>query len=287
MQFRYLIFGLILAAGFVGVQWLNTLPGIPPVRAPVAAVPAQQPASGDATAAAERFKLGEDQAPVAAAVVLPVLNDSDAWLQERLIADAVPWLAQSDLVRTLAVVLENAARGQLPRKFLGFLAPTGKFTVARSASTLQVDRASYARYNGFVSALQSLPPERAAELFRLIEPLLAEAVRELGEDTATPRQLAYTALGVALATPRVDSAVPLQQPKVVYTYADEALEDLLPLQKQLLRMGPDNLVVVRFWLEDFGAALSPANLLTDDVAAPGAVTVDDLLDVQASPNSDR
>lgn len=274
MQFRYLIFGLLLAAIFVGAQWINNLPGIQPVRMPASEPPDLPPtAVTDQTDSPEdRFRLWDDANSPATdagqAIVLPALNASDGWLREQMTDHALPWLAETELVRTAATVLENAARGQLPRKFLGFLAPEGAFAVRQTAGGLQADPASYQRYDSFVSTLQTLPPARAAELFRLVEPLLAEAVRELGKDDATPRQLAYSALGIALATPRVEPAVRLQQPKVMYTYADAALEELAPLQKQLLRMGPDNLQALRLWLEDFGVALSPASLLPEELGSP-------------------
>jgi len=168
----------------------------------------------------------------------------------------LPWLAETELVRTAATVLENASRGELPRKFLQFLAPEGKFQVRRSGSRFQVDAQSYERYTPFIENLEKLDAGRAAKMFTMIEPLLGEAVTELGETGASPRELVFDALGVALETPRVDAQAALQQPKVMYTYADDNLESLKPLQKQLLRMGPENIQRIRVWLEDFGLALA-------------------------------
>jgi len=265
MQFRYLVFGLLLAAGIVAFNWVNSLPGIPPVRLANdrTTIGATEGSSADARAPAsgrdEPFRLEEStDGQNTEQVVLPLLNDSDPWLREQLEDTKLPWLAESELVRTAATVLENASRGEVPRKFLQFLAPEGRFKVLKMGSLIQVDSQTYERYTPFVRTLELLPPERAAAMFRLAEPLLAESVRELGE-AASPRELVFTALGVALDTPRIDAASVLKQPKVVYTYADEELESLKPLQKQLLRMGPQNLQTVRLWLEDFGLALAPGS----------------------------
>ena len=62
---------------------------------------------------------------------------------------------------------------------------------------------------------------------------------------------------------------------MVYTYASKELEDLLPLQKQLLRLGPRNLHTLRLWLEDFGIALSPSTLLEGE-ESEAKVQADDL-----------
>jgi hypothetical protein len=211
--------------------------------------------------------VGDGESAPSEAEVLPELNDSDSWVRSKLVGVALPWLSETELLRTSATVLESASRGEVPRKFVAFLAPEGRFAVRKMGTLIQVDPESYERYTPFVKALERLPPERAADLFRVAEPLLAEAIRELGETRVSPRELAYTALGVALDTPRVDSSTVLKQPKVFYTYADERLESLKPLQKQLLRMGPDNLHTVRLWLEDFGLALSPASMSSDSVDA--------------------
>ncbi len=264
LQVKFLLVGLLLAAGFVGYQWLGDLPTIPPVRLP--ATPGSAPLDAETrddaqfgASAADGFvaATGEESQDEG----LPSLNDSDDWLRERLAATALPWLAESELVRTSATVLANAAEGKVPRKFVEFLAPEGEFTVIAQSGRLGVDPASYARYDPFVASLTSLAPARAAAVFELVEPLLAEALRELGGDAsgvvASPRELAYEALEVALATPMGTVDAALVRPKVIYKYADESLEKLAPLQKQLLRMGPDNLRKVRFWLEDFGAQLVP------------------------------
>jgi len=265
LQVKFLLIGLLLAAGFVLFQWLQSQPGIPPVRLP-SEIEAKSESDSGASSELEEpeiFRLEED---LDSAIEtrpegnLPALNASDDWLRERFADTALPWLDETELVRTSATVLHNAANGKVPRKFVEFLAPEGGFT-ATSGNKPTPTAASFARYDRFVSLLTSVPPERAASSFKLIEPLLSEALRELGGDAngnvASPRELVYAALDFALATPRGIEGAALVQPKVIYKYADAELEDLLPLQKQLLRMGPANVDQVQSWLEDFGTALVP------------------------------
>ena len=266
LQVKFLLIGLLLAAGFVLFQWALSQPGIPPVRLPTELeTEGVEPDSGPASEVIDReiFRLEEDPDPAVETPPeddLPALNASDDWLREKLADTSLPWLAETELVRTSATVLQNAANGKVPRKFVEFLAPEGRFT-ATTGSKPTATAGSFARYDRFVSTLTSVAPERAAATFRSVEPLLAEALRELGGDAdgnvATPRDLAYAALGVALATPQGVEAATLVQPKVIYKYADAELENLLPLQKQLLRMGPANMEQVRSWLEAFGTALAP------------------------------
>ena len=289
MQFRFLVYGLLLAALIVAFNWANNLPGIPPVRigGDTPLIPHNTEAGGRTNASSrerdnQRFRLDEgggDSAVVPAR--LPLLNESDPWVREELQDLALPWLAETELVRTAATVLENASRGEVPRKFLQFLAPGGKFQVRRAGSRFQVNAQSYERYTPFVETLEQLEPGRAAKMFRMIEPLLGEAVTELGETGVSPRELAFDALGVALETPRVDAQAVLRQPKVMYTYADDDLESLKPLQKQLLRMGPQNLQRIRVWLEDFGLALAGETVDPEE-----ARVVDEVMDEVLKPDLD-
>ena len=46
----------------------------------------------------------------------------------------------------------------------------------------------------------------------------------------------------------LEGDVELIQPKVFYEYADPALEGLSPLQKQALRMGPENVTRLKAYL---------------------------------------
>jgi len=161
-------------------------------------------------------------------------------------------------VRRLAVVLENAARGDYPRRQLAFLAPAGPFQVLEQEDgSFVMDPAGYDRYDGYVDVLEKMPPERMASLLDRIEPLLGEALGELGVE-GDPDNLLATAIEQALAVPVLEGEVRLEQPNVLYVYADPSLESLTPLQKQMLRTGPDNVRRIQAYLRELRAAL-PGN----------------------------
>ena len=58
-----------------------------------------------------------------------------------------------------------------------------------------------------------------------------------------------------LATPDVKEPIALTQPKVLYEFADPALQELSAGQKALLRMGPDNETRVKAKLREIRKAL--------------------------------
>lgn len=208
---------------------------------------------------------GDDAADAA----LPPLDESDVvvrmWLQERAPSVWVAWRARDDLLRLAAVLLEYAARGQVPRRSLAFVA-VGRFEVREEASTgattgLRDERIfmaprSYARYDAIVDRALGLPPEDAAMLFIGFEPLLNAALGELGAPAPDARAMLRRAVDHVLGTPVLTGPVELVRPKVYYQFADPALEALAPLQKQLLRTGPDNLRKVRAYAGRLREALN-------------------------------
>ena len=68
------------------------------------------------------------------------------------------------------------------------------------------------------------------------------------------------ALDRVLLTPEITEPIELKRKEAIYQYADPELEELTDLQKQLLRMGPDNIDKVKRQAAALRAALlDPAN----------------------------
>jgi hypothetical protein len=86
-----------------------------------------------------------------------------------------------------------------------------------------------------------------AGLLIRVQPLLNEALQELGlRDPGDA--LLDAAIEQVLAVPVLEGDVPLLQPNVLYEFADPVLEALSPLQKQILRTGPDNVRRIQAYL---------------------------------------
>ena len=220
----------------------------PAAQTPVAPVPPATPAE---EVAAETPPSPVIHEPV---LVLPTLNESDAFVRERLPAAVPePWQAREDLLRRAAVVLENASRGEIPKRQLSFLAPDGNYPVravevpGAERPRFFVDPAGFERYDRYLDMLEALPPEEMALLLRDVAPLLGEALAELGTDITVSGSI-LEAVDQMLAVPVLRGEVELVQPKVLFEYADPALEGLTELQKQVLRMGPDNVERLQAYL---------------------------------------
>lgn len=269
MRSSYLIAALAVAAVVIlGLTFYLRQAGDDSVdRTPAAtdeaetAVQAPDPGSNQAVTPADEVMTRTPPSPAidAPRVVLPVLNESDEFVRER-IPEAVPapWREREDLLRRAAVVLENATRGEIPKRQLSFLAPDGSYPVravdvpGADRPRYFVDPAGFERYDRYLDMLEALPPAEMAGLLRDTAPLLGEALMELGTDV-TVNESILEAVDQMLAVPVLRGDVELVQPKVLFEYADPALEALTDLQKQVLRMGPDNVERLQAYLRSLRA----------------------------------
>lgn len=199
--------------------------------------------------------LGGEAAPVE----LPPLNETDPVVRElvrQLTAHptALAWLAGDNLVRGFVAATQNIAGGVNPSAHVRRLAPSGEFAVIERDGATHIDPRSYARYDRIADAVASVDPQGAADLYATLKPRLTEAHDELGTGRSLDETLEQAIVRL-LRAPVLNDPVRLVPKGVGYGYADPALENLAPAQKQLMRMGPRNTKIIQDKLREIAAAL--------------------------------
>jgi hypothetical protein len=224
---------VVLALAAVAVyRWTARTAPPPTLEQPVAAQPAPEPAPVPSTAAA-------DEPPATAAEAPGLLDRASANPLFRM-GTALP-----GLVRRWAVVTENLAQGDSPRKELVFLAPRGGFKATPRGGGFVVAPESWARYDEFAAAVDSIDARAAASAYRRLHGVLDAAFRALGYkpgalDAATGRALRRLA-----EAPLAKADLELVQAEGAYVWADQKLEQLPEVEKHLLRMGPRNEAMIQ------------------------------------------
>ena len=228
-----------------GLEPLEPLPALEEPRQP----PVPVPDVDDEAPAAEEVPTVEEaveappEAPAVEPPTLPPLDESDAFIREQANGTRLPlaWTVADNLARRASVIIENASRGELPPKRGGLLPPLGAFPVRQEGQRFFMDASGYRRFDPYLDQLEAIDPARLAECIRLLRPLLDEALNELGYADG-PQAGVSAAIERILAVPEPTAGadVELVQPKVLFQYADPRLESLSVLQKQVLRMGPEN-----------------------------------------------
>ncbi len=184
---------------------------------------------------------------------LPPLAQMDEFLRPLLRAlssrpELARWLATDDLVRQLAMAIDQAAAGGSPARDFKVIAPQAPFTTAGRETQRTIDAASYRRYDVLVGTVTSIDASALAKVYRRIRPRLNEAYKGLGHPEGDVDRAIANALDILLATPVVKGPVAVVPKGGAWAYADPELEALLPTQKQLLRMGPAHTESILVWL---------------------------------------
>jgi hypothetical protein len=241
----WIIAALGLVLGAAGAWWWATGRATPPESAALSA-PAPEP------------QMAEPAEPGRA---LPPLNQMDPFLRALLGAlsaspELARWLATDDLIRQTAHIIDRVSRGLSPAPDLAVVRPAGRFEVAGSGNRLTASRPSYDRYDGLATAVSSLDARAVADAYHTIQPRLNEAYRGLGRSEGHVNDAVVIALQNLIDTPTVQSPIRLVPgPGASWEFADPELRQLMPVQKQLLRMGPDNLARVQVRLREIKRAI--------------------------------
>lgn len=231
-----------------------------PAKAPIST---EEPAAKQISPPFEKPVSGKE-APV---ISLPALNDSDELVRKKAkdlstYAKLAEWLKVDDLIRRITAAVDNTAHGMGPRAHLKFLTPQKSFTIVIKGEELYLNPQSYRRYDLVADAFLSLDANASVRIFLELKPLFQEAYRELGYPNQDFQETLVQAIKELLTTPIVKGDIVVVQGVTTYQMADENLEDLDDAQKDLLRMGPQNIRKVQNKLREMALALGvPENQL--------------------------
>ena len=141
-----------------------------------------------------------------------------------------------DLIRHVVITVDNLPRKSMRPQMWPVRPAAGTFIVTDGA----IAPTNAERYTPMVRALEAADPEKLVAVYVRWYPLFQEAYREQGYPDGNFNDRLVETLDSLLATPNVSGNVAVTQPKVLWQFADPALEALPVAQKIMLRMGPDN-----------------------------------------------
>lgn len=200
-------------------------------------------------------------APAAQGAELPALDQMDPYLRALLGAlssrpELAAWLLSDDLIKQLAAAIDKASRGESPSKDFKPFAPKTGFMVAKRGNRMAIDPAGYRRYKALVDGVTAVDASAVAKAYRTIHPRLNEAYRNMGHPGGEVDAAVEAGLSILLDTPVLkDPTYVVETTGVRWKFADPKIEGLYASQKQLLRMGPDQVDAVLVWLRALQASL--------------------------------
>ena len=193
-------------------------------------------------------------------IVLPPLDETDALVRQlvdRLSSQPMvaAWLTTEGLIVNFVVVTSRIARGETPVAELKAVGPIPRFRVRNAGDAAFIDPSSYRRYDRHAAAISSLDARGTARLYATLKPRIADAYGRLGKRDGEFDMTLERAIIEMLEVPVIEGDIELVPHGVVYAFADERLQDMSAAQKQLFRMGPQNVRVVQGKLREIATAV--------------------------------
>lgn len=187
---------------------------------------------------------------------LPSLDESDSLIAKKLPeltwrTELLSLIINDDMVRRFVVFTDNFAQGLLAYEHTIFIQPKVKFNVDQatlnvtdSGNKWQWNEQNSKRFDLYVDLLRSIDSTTLVNQYFELKPLIDEAYEELGyeEDFAYTLQDAIVRV-LDMELPR--SPMALTQTSVMYKFEDKELESLDDSDKLLLRIGKENLLIIK------------------------------------------
>ena len=267
---KLLPFVIVVALAILGVLvWRfllpnAILPGTPPAEPAVTAKPPPPPAPAAQTTPQYPIEQAAVPAPPATPP-LPNVADSDGTLQDAMatLFNGVPLdriFHMQEIVPRFVATIDNLPRQSVALSKMSTNPVPGSVAVSQSdgKTLLRADNAE--RYTPYVHVLEQADPQKVVETYVRYYPLFQKAYQDLGYPNAYFNDRLVQVIDHLLAAPDVPAPVALTQPKVLYEFADPALEQLSAGQKMMIRMGPVNESHVKAKLRQIRKALTGQTL---------------------------
>ena len=200
--------------------------------------------------------------------LLPTLAESDAWLEEKL--PTITWrkellklVIDDDMIRRFVVFTDNFSQGILAYEHSPLIKPTASFSGREINEDGQVvikwDETSSRRFSLYVDLLRSVDSETLVSWYFELKPLVDEAYQELGYPEENFTDILQDAITKVLDMEIPKERIELVRPSVMYQYKNEEIEKLDDAEKLMLRLGKENLLVIKSVLLEISEKIAREN----------------------------
>jgi Protein of unknown function (DUF3014) len=186
---------------------------------------------------------------------LPVLGESDAAIGEAL-AELLGKKSLTDLfypdrmIRRIVATIDNLPRKKAPARMMPVKPVPPPFAKMDQGNDAVMGTGNSKRYAPYVKVAQAVDAGKLADVYIRFYPLFQQAYEELGYPKGYFNDRLVEALDNLLDAPDIKGPIKLVQPRVMYEFADPALEARSAGQKIMIRMGSENAAKVKAKLRE-------------------------------------
>ncbi|PIE89432.1 MAG: hypothetical protein CR997_11350 [Acidobacteria bacterium] len=186
----------------------------------------------------------EEQKDESKSEPLPSLEESTPWLKEKtetLLESPVfkGFFKQEEPIRKFVAAVDRISRGENPYRHLTYLAPSGSFKTEKKEDKIFIHPDNSRRTLALIEAVELLPVKRVLAVYQKAEPLFVEAYVELG-NSDTWADAVNRVFDEIETFEYPETPIEIIGSKSGYIFKDQTLEELSPLKKALIRMGPEH-----------------------------------------------
>ena len=199
---------------------------------------------------------------------LPSLDESDNWLKDKL--PSLTWrnellklVIDDNMIRRFVVFTDNFSQGTLTYKHSPLTLPSSSFSAIETQNFDESnqqewlwDKSSERRFSLYIDLIKSTDSESLINWYLEIKPLIDEAYTELGYPDDKFTDTLQSAITRVLDAELPKSPLKIIRPSVMYKYQDPAIEALDDVDKLLLRLGKENLLIIKSALLEFSEKLA-------------------------------
>ena len=149
------------------------------------------------------------------------------------------------MIRRFVATIDNLPRNKVAEQMRPIKPLGGETATVANGDTITLSPENSARYAAVMKLVQGSDPKQLGQLYIHYYPLFQQAYEDLGYPAQYFNDRLVASIDHLLAAPEPSAPPRLTQPKVLYEFADPALEALPSGQKILLRMGPENAARVK------------------------------------------
>lgn len=175
--------------------------------------------------------------------------------REQLLRFVLP----SDIARRLVLTIDNLPADSMSMQYRAVVATPGSFMVEKRQNETAIATRNASRYDGFVSFASSIDSKRLVALYKRFYPLLQKNYQEIGYPDRHFNDRVVQAIDDLLAAPTPKGPVFLDQPRVLYEYAESSIERRSVGQRMMVRIGPDHAARLKAKLREIRTLLTQEN----------------------------
>jgi len=183
----------------------------------------------------------------ALAAALGALGGREQWL--RLVLP-------SDVVQRFVLTIDNLPSDSMSMQYRAVVAMPGSFVIERRDGEAAIAAQNARRYDAFVAFAAGIDARRLVSVYKRFYPLFQKSYRSIGYPEGHFNDRVVQVIDDLLSAPSPAGAVFLEQPRVLYVFAESSLERRSVGQRIMIRVGPEHTAKLKAKLREIRAMLT-------------------------------